>query len=208
VAVCAGNKWRMRAFCGFWAGLYIWWRGVFLTTSRSHQQIMKHWLLYWLLSAASLSASGQDFQFKQISLNQIDSIEKRQKAYPFKFDYSIGVSDDYFPRRKDFDLAQPIVYRKKIKSFKYETSYYYSLPDSTIRLIEYWWEGTSNSTAKFYEVINNNRRKIASGVNYKGKYVPATEISGTQEITENDAVYVEQFYVEGLQRIRVKISWK
>jgi hypothetical protein len=153
-------------------------------------------------------AHSQSFQFQKISLDQIDSIEKNQKAYLFKYDYPIGVSKDYFPGRENYILAQPIVYRKKVKGFKYETSYYYSLPDSTLRLIEYWWEGSTNSSTDFFELLVKNRKEIALHVNRKGRYQPATQNAGAKDISENDSVYVEQFYVEGLQRIRVIVSWK
>ncbi len=169
---------------------------------------MKYSLLYWLFFIASFSVHGQDFQFQKISLAQIDSIEKKQKAFLFKYDYPVGVSNDYFPGRENYNLAQPIVYRKMIKGFKYETSYYYSLPDSTIRLIEYWWEGTNISTSEFFEVIRNNRKEIGTNVNLKGKHIQENENSSAKDITENGSVYVEQFYAEGLQRIRVLISWK
>jgi len=169
---------------------------------------MKHTILYWLLLSISFSVNGQDFQFKKITLSEIDSIEKKQKAQLFKYSYPITVSKDYFPGRESYELAQPIVYRKEIKGFKYETSYYYSLPDSTLRLIVYWWEGEDISAEEFYQVITSNRKIIATQVNSKGTHIQETENKAPKDITENDSVYVEQFYVEGLQRIRVLVSWK
>ncbi|MFT3911472.1 MAG: hypothetical protein QM737_18760 [Ferruginibacter sp.] len=151
---------------------------------------------------------AQNFQFQRISINSIDSLEKKQNAYRFEYGYPIGVSKDYFPNREKYKLGQPIVYRKQVKGFKYETSYYFSLPDSTLRLIEYWWEGDSITNPEVYELLTENRKQIALHVSKKGKYLQEAQEKQASEIWQNDLVYVEQFFLANFQRIRVKISWK
>ncbi|MDI3321303.1 hypothetical protein QJ048_16020 [Pinibacter sp. MAH-24] len=169
---------------------------------------MKHAFLHGLLLMLPFITRAQSFQFQRISIGAIDSIEKKQNSRLFKYGYPIGVSEDYFPGRTKYKLAQPIVYRKEVKGFSYETSYYYSLPDSTLRLIEYWWEGDTNSEADFNELLEKNRKELAAYIKGKETYQPETDTKGASDIFENDLIFGEQFSAKGMQRIRVKISWK
>jgi len=154
-------------------------------------------------------ALGQQFNYAQIKTKEIDSLRKINNAHVITYDYPIGVSSDYFPNRAQFVLAQPIIYRKKIKSFENETSFYFSKSDSVVRLIEYQWEGSSKSTdLEYYEIVKGNKKVISDFFHSLPVEVPETDEKAAKSIWENESVYVEQLIMPGLQRIRVLISWK
>ena len=170
---------------------------------------MKYSLQICLFIIIPFLGIGQDFQYKRISIGAIDSIELSQGGKEFKYGYPVGVASDYFPQREKYELAQPIVYRKNISNCQFETSYYFSLPDSTLRLIEYWWEDKLNSNTNILQIIKKTTAKIYSYFRNDGKYIPETGDKAAKTIWENDLIYVEQFTISsGLHRVRVLISWK
>jgi len=172
---------------------------------------MKRLIIIFLFFVTSVVVCGQKikFQYERINLRTIDSIEVAQNARRFEYDYSIGVSKDYFPNRENYNLAQPIVYRKSIKNFQFETSYYYSLPDSTIRLVEYWWEDTLSSKKHILELLKKNNMQMFKHFNYYGKFYKGSFQKSEKVIWEDKSVHIEEFYTtEMLHRLRVLISWK
>ena len=170
---------------------------------------MREYFIWSLFFVLPVYVAGQHFNFNRIRVSAINSLEKGSGAKRVFYDYPIGVAGDYFPGREKFALAQPIIYRKKINNFTFETSYFYSRTDSFVRLIEYAWEGTDKSgIPRFYTIVKNNKRKLSAYFGNPGKEIPATEVKSETAIWENELVYVEQFIAPGLYRIRVLVSWK
>ncbi len=170
---------------------------------------MKYLFVYVSLFLHSGLAFAQKINFRKISVASIELLQKDQGATIVTYDYTIGVSGDYFPNRKDFLLAQTIVYEKAINSFNFKTSYYYSKQDSLVRLIEYEWEGTDNCTENIFQLtVKRNKEGISKFFKSPGKEIPETDTKAPKTIWENETVYVEQFYIPGMFRIRILISWK
>jgi hypothetical protein len=171
---------------------------------------MKQSLLFFSLIFCIHQSIAQNFQFDKVPVKLIDSIESIAKADKFQYDYPIGVAEDYFPNRTSFKLGQPIVYRKKIDGGKLETSFYYSLPDSTLRLIEYWWEGTSTNKKFGKKILKKGRKQISRHMHSKGIHTLETDNKAEKNIWKNDSTHVQQFWVLGRDNyyfIRVLISW-
>ena len=154
-------------------------------------------------------AQGQSFNFEKITVQSIEKLQQNENAQKVTYDYPIGVSQDYFPNRRNYSLAQPIIFTKKDKTFQRETSYYFSKPDSVVRLIEYQWDGTDSTTEEeFYQIIEQNKSHISKHFKKPGIETKATETKAAKSIWENESVYVQQFFIPGLVRIRVLVSWK
>jgi hypothetical protein len=141
------------------------------------------------------------------TVNEIEELESYDSLDQIKKEYTIGVSEGYFPNRKRYLLAQPIIYGKRGGSFEFERHYYYSKADSIVRLIEYQWEGTdSTSEVDFNYKVEQNKQLISKLMGFQGKEIPETEDLAAKTIWSNDKVYVEQFYVP-IRLIRVLVSW-
>ena len=167
---------------------------------------MKIFLILFLILSAPLCGFCQVFQFKRIALDKIDSIELNQNAEKYFYDYTIGVAQNYFPKRKKYKIAQPIVFRKSSENYYLETSYYFSIEDSTLRLIEYWWRDTTYSLNFTDTLIENNKLIISKFFKKKGKSIKENENHGAKTVWKNSLYYVEQFPVA--DGIRVLISWR
>ncbi|MGZ8549439.1 MAG: hypothetical protein ACXWV2_02210 [Chitinophagaceae bacterium] len=140
-------------------------------------------------------------------LNEIAELESYDSLEQIKKEYTIGVSEDYFPNRKQYLLEQPIIYGKKDGSFEFERHYYFSKADSVVRLIECQWEGTeSTSEADFNDKVEQNKQLISRLMGFQGKEIPETEDLAAKTIWSNDNVRVEQFYVP-IRLIRILVSW-
>ncbi|GAB2811019.1 hypothetical protein [Ferruginibacter profundus] len=152
---------------------------------------------------------GQSFNFTKIKTVAIDSLRKIDHANKIKHTYTIDISEDYFPNRTKFALAQPIIYGKKVDNFKNEVSFFYTKADSLVRLIEYEWEGDENATdSAYYEIVKKNKETISTYFNTMPNEIPETETKAAKSIWENELVFVQQLIMPGLQRIRVLVSWK
>jgi hypothetical protein len=167
---------------------------------------MKTVFIYFLILSIPSFAAGQLFQFKRIPLDKIDSVELNQNSKKFIYDYTIGVAQNYFPKRKSFRIAQPIVFRKPIGNYFLETSYYFSIEDSTLRLIEYWWRDTTYSLNFSDTLTEKNKIIISNFFNKKRKSLPENEDHGAKTIWKNRLYYVQQFPVA--DGVRVLISWR
>ena len=164
---------------------------------------------------------AQQFNYSKIRTNSIDSLRKIENAKFITLSYSINLASDYFPNESQFSLAQPIIYQRKVNGFTIETSFYFSKPDSIVRLIQYEWgatdshlleyqqEGSEKSTdSQFNEIVMANKKIIADYFNFEPKEIPETEDMAAKSIWQNDSVYVELLVMPGLQRTRVLVSWK
>lgn len=170
---------------------------------------MKVLVLISALLITTELASSQKFNYSQIKASDITAIEKSEQSFLFTYDYPISVSTDYFPNRQKYSLAQPLMYRTSKEKFNFEKSYYFSKSDSVVRLVEYQWEGTDSSSLQDFEfVLQQNRKILNNYFNQAARQIPETETKAPKDIWENKYVYVEQFYIAGLLKIRVLISWK
>jgi hypothetical protein len=166
---------------------------------------MRFFICIAIFLICSFCSFGQEFQFSRVPFKKIDSIQKSQGFERFQYDYTIGVSKNYFPKRKQFRLEQPIVYRKYFEKYFLETSFYLSSPDSLLRLVEYWWRDTTYSLEFTDTIITKNKINISSFLKTKGRNYPENKNHGDKTIWRNKHNYVQQFPVA--EGIRVLISW-
>ncbi len=194
---------------------------IYICTGRTQQQIpllrqcpslaeifMKLFstILFFLISSI---ACGQSLNFAQIKTASIDSLRRASNAKFIKYDYTIGVSEDYFPNATKFKLAQPIIIKGSYKDFNNETSFYFSKSDSIVRLIEYQWDVVEESfDSVYYKIVYKNKEYISSYFHFEPVEIHETDVKAAKSIWENNSVYVQQLIMPGLNRIRVLVSWK
>ena len=145
-------------------------------------------------------------------LSSIDSIEKANNGEIFHTSFTISVSKDYFPNADKFHLANPLIFFRKGKIFNTEMNYYFSLPDSAIRLVSYSWNGSQKLTEDLNYLFETNASYFSKYFGQGGEIKNETHETWTQKtiIWENTIVHVKQFMVlgQGTYRVRVLISWK
>ena len=90
----------------------------------------------------SIFSQTSNFIFDKISIDSIISIEKSLDSYQKLEVYQTFLSEDYYPSKQKYDLAQPIVFIKGEKSFisDCEAEYFFNPNDSIVRVILYTWD--------------------------------------------------------------------
>ena len=167
---------------------------------------IKSWLFIVFLPLLNQQAFSQKLNFVRLNAKQIDSVEMRNTAEKHFYNYTIGVSETYFPGRKKYWLLQPIIYRKRLGDFLLETSYHLSKNDSTLRLIEYWWRDTTYSHEFPDSILSDIDAQVEASVHAIKNIYPETEKRGEVTTWANDLIHIEKFPVaEGW---RVLVSWK
>ena len=175
---------------------------------------MKKIISLLFLANIFVAANCQKDQFMLVrpSLNTIDSIEKNNNGEKFEFSFSIKVSKDYFPGADKFNLANPFVYFRKHEIFSLEMNYFYSIPDSIVRLISYSWGGSQKSSSQLSSLFEENSVYFNKYFGTNGEFKSEKHEDWEQKSLtwQNDLVHVHQFFVSGqtTNRVRVLISWK
>lgn len=153
-----------------------------------------------------------DFSLKRPSFYQIDSIEKKNNGIRLYPTYNISVAKDYFPNAENFDLAQPFAFTRNTSNFETQVTYFFSVPDSVVRLAEYSWDATKKSENTISQLFSSNKRLLSKFFKNKGTESERNEDTWSQKtiIWKNDSTYVKQFMlIQGKPtRTRVLISWK
>ena len=151
------------------------------------------------------------FSLTRPDLDKVDSIETENGGIRIFKPYTIGVSKDYFPNADKFDLEQPLLYIRDTAKLRTGVSYFFSKPDSTIRLVEYSWDA-SKEINEIERLFHHNKEVISQLLGQPGKETINNQQTWSQKtiIWQNDSVYVMQFMlIEGEpSRTRVLISWK
>lgn len=176
------------------------------------KQVIFH---FTFILIAGISARSQSLKFtiERPSIRDIDSIESANKGKTFNYTgITFSVSKGYFPNSEKFNLGQPINSNRLTNPVQTQLSYYYSLPDSTIRLIEYSWDVSMKESSLLDSIFESNSQQFYRLFSSEGKTETQDHGSWTQRTTiwEGLCNYIKQFMVKGSHtyRVRVLISWK
>jgi hypothetical protein len=175
---------------------------------------MKKLSLLITASVIFLSSYSQqnDFLLQRPVVKSVDSIEQANKGEKFEASFKISVAADYFPNADKFNLDNPLIFFRKSGSFTTEMNYYYSVPDSIIRLVSYSWDGNQKSSGELKTLYESNANYFSKYFGKAGVGKDETHSDWSQKSLtwQNDIVYVYQFLVSsrGTNRVRVLISWK
>jgi hypothetical protein len=174
-------------------------------------------LVVFLLNLLPILCFGQqvDFMFERKPLSIVDSLEAKAGGKTFNYNYQISLAKDYVSGISGFQLANPKVYIRDFNPFNGNASYFFSLPDSTLRLVEYNWDGNKQNEDELRKLFNNNKEFIAAQIQNQHPQFKETNTSeddwvGLNDNWETDKMYINQFIIlgAGTYRVRVNISWK
>jgi hypothetical protein len=172
------------------------------------------WVIVFLAScnAKRETTLNHNFYFTRPTLGSIDSIEAGNLGISLFKSYTITVAGDYFPDANTFRLGQPLIYLRDTGTLNTMVSYYFSQPDSLLRLIEYSWNASSGESNKLERLYSYNKEWISRLLKQPGNETLEKHDTWSQKtiIWQTDSVYVKQFMViQGSpSRTRVLISWK
>ncbi len=169
-------------------------------------------LLFTTLSVFASSGQIASFQLERPVYNNIQLLEKKMLGKKFDYNFPITVSKDYFPGAASYRLANPLVYYRPDGKNRVEVSYFYSVSDKIVRLVEYSFDRTAADTVLLKKQFASNDSSFS--VFFKQDAVVTNEIQSTwwQQMNtwENEKVHIRQFIVigENTYRLRVLVSWK
>jgi hypothetical protein len=176
--------------------------------------MMKNLLTIFVVLHCVFAVSGQiaSFQLERPELKNIQLLEKKMLGKQFNYNFPITVSKDYFPGASSYRLANPMVYYRPDGKSRVEVSYFYSVSDKIVRLIEYSFDKAAADTVLLKQQFASNDSSFS--VYFKTQAIVSNEIQATwwQQMNtwENEKAHIRQFIVigENTYRLRVLVSWK
>lgn len=166
----------------------------------------------FFLSYTHLPGQEMSFALEQPKLCCIDEIEKKEGGRELKTEIVFKIPVDYFPGSSNFNFGQPVIYSRPASAFQPEIHYYYSVPDSIVRLAQYTWEGNEHQAEVLKRRYEKNAAFLSEAFGKQGdakkiQHDGWTETSVTWEDSEK---YTRQYLVtgSGTYRLRVLITWK
>ena len=132
------------------------------------------------------------FSFTRPQLSEIAFVEQQSSGTRIYKSFKIGVAKDYFPDADKFRLGQPLLYLRDTATVGTQITYFFSEPDSLVRLVEYSWDasrGKQNVIEPLYEL---NKKSITKVLKQHGNETIETHGTWSQKTTvwENDTVHM------------------
>lgn len=154
-----------------------------------------------------------NFSYARPAVQKIDSIESANAGKLLSYKgITFQVSKNYFPNSDSYNLAQPFFYTRETQPLKTSIEYYFSIPDSIVRLVEYTWNATSDKVSFLTEIFEYNSSQFSKipGIKSKTEVEDHGDWSQKTTIWETEQVHIKQFMVTGSNtfRVRVLLSWK
>ncbi len=153
-----------------------------------------------------------NFWFKRPQLSEIVSIEQQSGGTRIYKTFKIGVVKDYFPDAEMFSLAQPLLYLRDTSTVGTSITYFFSEPDSLVRLVEYSWDASRGKHNLIESLYESNKTSISKSLQKEGNETTEIHDEGSEKtiVWQRDSVHIKQFMlIEGKpSRTRALISWK
>lgn len=158
------------------------------------------------------NAQAVNIPIERPVVRAIDSTEAESYGQAATMDgVDFKIPDDYFPKRTTFKLAQPILSTRQTRPLRTQVNYYYSLPDSVVRLVEFTWNTPVENKEQLNTVYTANCNHFNELMGVKPKISEEDKADAWQEtiIWENKTTWVKQYIQKGpINRVRVMIAWK
>ncbi len=149
--------------------------------------------------------------FTRPIFEKIDSIESANNGVRIYAPYKISVSKDYFPNADKFALGTPLLFVRDTSTLRTAVTYFFSEPDSIIRLVEYSWNRGKRDKNEIERLFDFNDSAISKQLSNRGIKTLNKQDTWSQvtKIWNTDSVYIMQFMlIEGdPSRTRVLVSW-
>ena len=173
-------------------------------------------LIVFLIIVTSCKTSVQrpikvNIVYARPTFGKVDSIELANNGVRVYAPYKISVSKDYFPNADKFVLGTPLLFIRDTSTLSTAVTYFFSEPDSIVRLIEYSWNRGKRDKNEIEGLFNYNDSNISKQLKKEGIKTLNKQDTWSQvtKIWATDSVYIKQFMlIEGdPSRTRILISW-
>jgi hypothetical protein len=95
----------------------------------------------------------------QLKLTTAIKLEKKENSKDITPDYLIGIGEDIYPNKNNFVLATPKTYQiKERPNFVIKTDYFYSINDSSVKVILYQWDNLTEGKSDLFEEENFTKK--------------------------------------------------
>ncbi|QIL74785.1 hypothetical protein [Hymenobacter sp. HDW8] len=139
--------------------------------------------------------------FKTLNLNKIIDIEKKNGSLDITPYHLIGIGEGIYPNKLNFNLATPKTYKwQETSNFEVETEYFYTAKDSSVKVILYSWELSSEKNSMFYAKEKLTKNKI-----FQNKFNSIKNVL-CEELGEPSEVNIEQ-YTTKEDAFRDDVNW-
>ncbi len=149
--------------------------------------------------------------YKRPTFKKIDSIEMSNNGVRVYVPYKISVAKDYFPNADKFTLGTPLLFVRDTSSLRTAVTYFFSEPDSVIRLVEYAWNRGKRDENEIRRLFDFNDSAISKRLKTNGLETLNKQDTWSQltKVWKSDSIYIKQFMlIEGKpSRTRVLVSW-
>jgi len=153
-----------------------------------------------------------NFSFSRPQLGEIEWIENQNSGIRIYKPFKISVAKNYFPNADKLTLGQPLLYLRDTASIRTQITYFFSEPDSLMRLVEYSWDNLHGKQNVIEPLYESNKKQISRMFRLTGNETIETHEAWSQKtiIWQNDSIHIKQFMlIQGTpSRTRVLISWK
>jgi hypothetical protein len=98
-------------------------------------------------------------EFEQLKIKAVIKSEHERRSLDITPDYFIGIGEGIYPNKNNFVLGTPRTYViKERPNFKLEKDYYYSIIDSSVKVILYQWDYLKKEKSDFLEAENYKKK--------------------------------------------------
>lgn len=160
----------------------------------------------------TVEAQKETFVFERPGICCIDTMEVGLGSRLVKRKIIISIPDGYYPSAAEYRHGQPIIYFRTMQRLQPEVYYYFSVPDSTIRLIQYTWNGTATQSKYLSKIYEHNAAELSARMKEVGEQETINHDGWveTKQTWEDANTYVKQTMISGsgTYRVKVLISWK
>lgn len=112
-------------------------------------------MMFALVSCSSTRMTISDdvfYNFNNYRINEAVSFEKSVHAKDITPQYLVSIGEDIYPNVKKHKLSTPKTFKRRQGKFEIESEFFYTEPDSLIKVVLYEWNRpTTNTTYQNYD---------------------------------------------------------
>jgi len=149
------------------------------------------------------------FDFASIDVAMADSMESKNKSKRDHFSHVAGIGPSLFPNSHGYYLESPITYNDIDSIYKLKTEYFFTEPDSSVRVIMYEWDWPSKLVSFEKDSDYHSKGALRNSKIYQFKYEQLkselTSLLGPPDIEEINSTDTTNHYRDGSKWIKSNV---
>lgn len=123
-----------------------------------------------LLFFGMINPGSDKFLIDKISTKEIKKIEKAHNSKKYKSSSKISLSESYYPFVNEYDIVQPVLFKRVDDDFMpYKVSYFFDEDSKDVKLISYSWDKGTFIT-NFFELQSEMKDEFKRFDEYSNKF--------------------------------------